>query len=116
MYLHYDQVRILDEPFPMPERVNYRREYYDVYIGRPSPFGNPVRHGVLNCPICGGAHAERGDTLPCFETYLRTRYETDKAFAAQIEGLRGKRLGCWCPKSAPCHGDVIVKFLLEDRA
>jgi hypothetical protein len=30
-------------------------------------------------------------------------------FQANIEGMRGKSVACWCPLDAPCHGDTILR-------
>lgn len=86
-----------------------RTHRYDVYCGRPGLFGSPI---VLyeRCPECGGAHADRGSTLPCFEAYFKRRLTNDPTFAAAVEGLRGKVLGCWCRKP-PCHAQVIATYL-----
>ncbi len=70
--------------------VNIRFEKCDVYVGRPSPFGNPFR----------GKGAIR-----LFEGYLRS----SPTLLALLPDLRGKRLGCWC-KPKPCHGDVIARL------
>jgi hypothetical protein len=45
-----------------------------------------------------------------FRSYFQARIDGDKEFAAEVEGLRGKSLGCFCmPKL--CHGMVIVEYL-----
>ena len=58
----------------MGKVVNIYKERYDVYIGRPGKgevgyFGNPIVVGK-ECPICGEIH-QRGETLKCYEKYLR---------------------------------------------
>ncbi len=97
--------------------VNLRREAFDVYIGRArggkpphlckrgeeGRFGNP--HPVK---LCGPL------ALPFFRRYLRERLERDPAFREDVEGLRGKVLGCFCKTArgtGPCHGDVYVEWL-----
>jgi len=86
--------------------VHCGRDEYDVYIGRPSIWGNPFSHK----PSC------------LAETKVATRYEaidkyrewikTQPDLMASLEDLRGKRLGCWCrPKL--CHGDVLLELLGE---
>ena len=94
--------------------VNMRREPFDVYIGRPGKgerglFGNPYRVGAT-CERCDKFHATAGDTLPCYESYLRHRLETDREFCVAFFALAGKTLGCFC-KPGPCHGDVMAKVL-----
>ncbi len=92
----------------MKRVVHFKKEPYDVYIGRPSPWGNPFSH--------------KDGTLAEFKVFSRTeailRYE--KWLRAQPElvarvkrELKGKILGCWC---APlqCHGDVLAKIANEE--
>jgi hypothetical protein len=81
--------------------VHCKREAYDVYIGRPSKWGNPFSH--------------KAGTLAEFR--VATNEEAVAAYAEWIQGqpgllaalpeLRGKVLGCWCARN-PCHGDVLV--------
>ena len=94
----------------MTARVVSKRsgDPYDVYIGRPSQFGNPCAVGK-KCPECGDVHRVGGSTLACYETYLRRRLMEDPEFAKAVESLRGKVLCCWC-KPAPCHGDLLLEI------
>lgn len=86
-------------------------EDYDVYIGRPGkgqpgPFGNPIKRGPNDLP---------GSTIPEFETYFLKRVEEDQEFRESVHSLRGRRLGCFCPRNSPnCHGRVIVRWLHRD--
>lgn len=80
----------------MKTRVVHVSADHDVYIGRPSKWGNPFSDGT------------RAQNIARFEEYLRNNPE----LLSQLEELRGKTLACWCkPKS--CHGDIIVKLLQE---
>jgi Domain of unknown function (DUF4326)/SNF2-related domain len=79
--------------------VNCRYERYDVYIGRPGPFGNPW---VL------GRDGTRDQVIAWYEAWVRTQ----PALLDQIRGLRGLILGCHC-KPQPCHGDVIARIADE---
>ena len=84
--------------------VNLRREKPDVYIGRPSIFGNPYTveaHG-------------RELALELFAQYFADRIERDPAFREQVLALAGKTLGCFC-KPAACHGDVIADWVNQNR-
>jgi hypothetical protein len=84
--------------------VHCKKEKYDVYIGRPSKWGNPFTHLKY---------------LPRDLTKVKTRAEAVAAYAEWIlhqpelivalPELRGKTLGCWCAPSA-CHGDVLLKM------
>lgn len=75
---------------------------YDVFIGRPSPFGNPFHVGI---------HGSRSEVIDMFERWFRKKLE-DPEYKKRVLSLRGKRLGCFC-HPLPCHGDVIVKILGE---
>lgn len=86
----------------MQERVVHcKKERYDIYIGRPSKWGNPFR---------SGRDGTREQAIEKYERYIRANPELMNA----IPELEGKILGCWCaPK--PCHGDVLLKLLHEWR-
>lgn len=92
--------------------VHCKKESYDVYIGRPSPFGNPFSHKQ-------GTAAEfyvetRDEAIDKYEEWIRGRPE----LLAKLPDLIGKALGCWC-KPKRCHGDVLVKLvneMLEEEA
>lgn len=77
--------------------VNWNNEECDVYIGRPSKFGNPF-------PI--GIYGTREEVLELYEFWLYDRLEIIKAVCNE---LKGKRLGCSCyPR--PCHGDLLARI------
>lgn len=83
--------------------VHCKREAFDVYIGRPSPLGNPWR--VLN-------ESGRARAIAQFESYARDAIANSAKFAASVKALHGKTLGCWCAPKA-CHGDVLLKLSAE---
>lgn len=76
--------------------VHCKREKYDVYIGRPSVWGNPFKLS---------AGEARGTTIARYERWLLTQPE----LLAQLPRLKGKTLGCWCKPHA-CHGDVLARL------
>lgn len=77
--------------------VHFRKAPYDVYIGRPSIWGNPIR---LN----HDTQSERQKVLVAYARYLLT--QPDLLVKASQE-LRGKVLGCWC-SPRKCHGDILA--------
>lgn len=77
--------------------VNIRREWYDVYIGRPGQWGNPFEIG------------KDGNREEVIEKY-RQWIQTQPRLLAQLPMLKGKRLGCFCKPKA-CHGDVLMELL-----
>jgi hypothetical protein len=84
----------------MSKVVHCKREPFDVYIGRPSPWGNPF---VLN------RDGTRGEVIAKYRRHLWQRIRQEGApFIAQLASLQGKTLGCFCAPKA-CHGEVLVK-------
>lgn len=73
-----------------------KREPHDVYIGRPSIWGNPF---VI------GRDGTRDDVIAKYRGWLMSKPE----LLAQLPALRGKVLACWCAPLA-CHGDVLVEL------
>ena len=91
--------------------INIRHtKLYDVYIGRPSLFGNPFKMG----PGC-----TREQSVAQFEDYFHRRVKRDLAFRVAVASLRGKVLGCYCKQlthHVACHGDVYADYLnMEGR-
>ena len=85
----------------MTRVVHCKKEPYDVYIGRPTIFGNPHRIS---------AKMDRPTVIALYRTYLRERMKRDEKFRNAILSLKGKVIGCWC-KPLQCHGDVIVEIV-----
>ena len=85
------------------EVVHCKKSEYDVYIGRPSLWGNP--YSSKNRTVFGSSGGT-AEAIQSYEEYL----ESSPKLLEALKELKGKRLGCWCkPKS--CHGDVIVKLI-----
>jgi hypothetical protein len=62
--------------------VHCTRGKHDVYIGRPSQWGNPFVIG---------------------------KDGTQPSLLAALPELTGRTLGCWCAPDA-CHGDVLAEL------
>jgi hypothetical protein len=84
----------------MVKVVHCKREKFDIYIGRPSPYGNPFEIGV---------HGTREEVIKKFEEYLMSNHRLIKLVK---ENLKDKILGCWCAPKA-CHGDVLIRIANE---
>jgi len=69
---------------------------YDVYIGRPSRWGNPFMIG---------RNGTRRNVLDAYQVWLSERPD----LIAALGELRGRILGCYC-KPLPCHGDLLAKL------
>lgn len=80
--------------------VYCKKESYDVYIGRPSKWGNPFKIG---------RDGTREEVISKYEAYVMSRPDLIEA----LEELQGKTLGCWCKPQA-CHGDIL-KVMVEDE-
>lgn len=89
--------------------VHCKREPYDVYVGRPSVWGNPFSHE--DGTLAQHEVATREQAVQEFEAWLLG--QPDLVLRVKAE-LRGKVLGCWCyPRS--CHGDVLARIANEEE-
>lgn len=91
-----------------PFVVHCKKSEFDVYIGRPSKWGNPFSH--------------KDGTLAMFK--VATREEAIAKYTEWLFGqnhllevlkfeLRGKILGCWCSPQA-CHGEILAALANEE--
>jgi len=89
--------------------VHCKKERYDVYIGRPSKWGNPFTH--LDSPTQAKFKvATREEAVAKYEDWARTQPH----IMENLHELDGKVLGCWCKPKA-CHGDILVKLIKEQK-
>lgn len=79
--------------------VTHIRDGYDVYIGRPSKWGNPF---VI------GRDGSRAEVIALYRDWIKTQ----PRLLAALDNLRGKRLGCYCAPNR-CHGDVLADLVQE---
>lgn len=97
-------------------RLVHKREPHDIYIGRPTKWGNPWSHKK-------GANANqvatRKEAVETYEKWLRGDLEQygvlvnlRKWILDNLHTLEGQTLGCWC-SPALCHGDILIKLLRE---
>ena len=85
--------------------VNKYKDNYDVYIGRPSVFGNPYIEGE---------DGNRNEVIEKFRIYFYNRIEKDEKYKEKVLSLKGKKLGCFC-KPRSCHGDIYVEYLENEQ-
>ena len=76
--------------------VHCKKAHFDVYIGRPSKWGNPYRL----------KDGEPRDV--CLARYREWLMQQPHLLAALGE-IKGKVLGCWC-KPLECHGDILAEL------
>jgi hypothetical protein len=76
--------------------VHCKKSSYDVYIGRPSKWGNPFEIGK---------DGTREQVIAKYRKWIISQPNLMKS----LPELKGKILGCWC---APllCHGDVLSEL------
>ena len=77
--------------------VHCKKESYDVYIGRPSKWGNPFSIGL---------DGNRNEVISKYTKWI----QDNKELLSDLHELKGKTLGCWC-KPNDCHGDILVKLV-----
>ena len=76
--------------------VHCKRSPFDVYIGRPSKWGNPYSIGK---------DGTRAEVIDKYRDYIMRQ----PALLRNVCQLKGKVLGCWCAPR-PCHGDVLIEL------
>lgn len=81
----------------MARVVHCKREPYDVYIGRPSKWGNP---------FVVGRDGTREAVIAKYREWLMDN--PNLVAYAKLE-LKGRILGCWCSPQE-CHGDVLLEI------
>lgn len=77
--------------------VNIKYDEYDVFIGRPSEWGNPFEIGK---------DGNRQQVIKKYEEWIKKQPN----LMNNLYELRGKKLGCFCHPLA-CHGDILVKLI-----
>jgi len=80
--------------------VHMKRDKFDVYIGRPSIYGNKFEIGK---------DGTREEVIAKYEAWVLGKPELIRLIKQE---LRGKVLGCWCKPKA-CHGDVLARIANE---
>ncbi len=86
--------------------VHCKKESYDVYIGRPSKWGNVFSH--LPGTLAEHRVSSREEAIEGYEKWIRGQPE----LLAALPEIAGKTLGCWCDP-LPCHGEVLIRLCRE---
>jgi len=76
-----------------------------VVVSRPGRWGNPWKVG-------DGLSSE--DTVAHYRAALLGG-RLDVTVKEVRADLGGRNLACWCPLSAPCHGDILLAIANEER-
>jgi len=82
--------------------VHCKKESYDVYIGRPSKWGNPI---VLY------DERDRQTVYDLYKEWINMPEQEQLRQDAKTE-LKGKILGCYCSPKL-CHGNILAEIANE---
>lgn len=92
--------------------VHCKKEPYDIYIGRPSKWGNPFSHKEGTA-----ARFKASSRKEAIQKYVEWLSEQEHLLA-DLHELKGKVLGCWCAPLGGlttddpciCHGQVLLEL------
>lgn len=94
--------------------VHVKQASYDVYIGRPSKWGNPFTHKKSDT-LAKKILPTRKEAITAYENWITIG--DGKHLLNDLHELDGKTLGCWCgnfditDKNIKCHGQILLKLL-----
>jgi len=88
--------------------VHCKKSEFDVYIGRPSKWGNPFSH--KDATLAQFKVATREEAIARYTEWLLGQNYLLEVLKTE---LRGKVLGCWCSPQA-CHGEILAALANED--
>ncbi len=83
------------------EVVNIKSSKYDVFIGRPSKWGNPFFVGY---------DGTRDQVIQMYRNWITKGLGNH--LIHDLHELKGKRLGCFCFPQA-CHGDILIELVSQ---
>lgn len=92
----------------MTRVVHCNKEDYDIYIGRPSKWGNPFTHKQDGKTLAKYIVKSRKEAIKAYKKWITTG--EGRYLLNDLPELKDKTLGCWC-KPLPCHGDVLVELV-----
>jgi len=87
----------------MTKVVHIKKDKYDIYVGRPTEWGNPFSHrdGTKALYKC----ETREEAVESYRKWIMTQPQ----LLQKLPELKGKTLACWC-KPLACHGDVLAEL------
>lgn len=92
----------------MSKVVHIKKEKYDVYIGRPSKWGNPYTHIPDKETLAKYVVKTREEAISSYKEYILNG--EGKHLLKDLHELQSKTLGCWCYPNK-CHGDILLELL-----
>lgn len=112
--MQYEGRKLKTQPLSidrMGSVVHCKKAPYDVYIGRPSKWGNPFTHIQDGRTLAKFVVPSREEAVTRYREWL-TNGE-GQHLLKDLHELKGKTLGCWCAPLA-CHGDVLTELATRD--
>ena len=91
--------------------VHCKKERYDVYVGRPSKWGNPFTHIDDRKTAAQFIVASREEAVAAYREWILNG--DGKHLLDDLHELDDKTIACWCTPKL-CHGDVLIE-LIEQR-
>ena len=76
--------------------VHCRKLEYNVFIGRPSKWGNPF---II------GRDGSRQEVIDKYREWIKDQ----EYLLSSLHEIKDQRLGCFC-SPLPCHGEVLVEL------
>lgn len=86
--------------------VHCKKEKFDVYVGRPSKWGNPFTHIKDKQTKAQFLVNTREEAITKYREWILTQPELINS----LHTLKGKTIACWC-KPQSCHGDVLLELI-----
>lgn len=88
--------------------VHHKKKPYDVYIGRPSKWGNPYSH--QEDTLAQFKVETRDEAIEKYEALVRSNPETMEMIKKE---LKNKILSCHCTPKL-CHGHILAWIANEE--
>lgn len=105
---HLTMVQGFNSGIQMCRVVHCNKDPFDVYIGRPSKWGNPFTHKSDENTLAKHIVSSREEAIQRYKEYITTG--DGMHLLNDLHELKGKTLGCWC-KPRSCHGDILAKLV-----
>jgi len=94
----------------MERVVHCKVEPYDIYIGRPSKWGNPFTHIAGKATKAKYIVDSREEAIEKYREWISAQTN----LLSSLHELEGKTLGCWCAPNN-CHGDILIELINKNK-
>ncbi len=112
---YHDIIILREDGWVQTRVVHKNKEPFDVYIGRPSKWGNPYTHKKSGSTRAKYVKETRDEAIEAYRDYIE--HGEGIHLIKDLHELKGKVLGCWCKHHIPgkpensCHGDILVEMV-----